>query len=431
MVNYRNIIPFARSRYNGSNGNGRGRAGTIAPERPRETATYAPPAEAQPDIRYTPHRAFGQRLIRALYSHPVLGGLALAGIAAAIAVPVYVHFNGGSKPPLREPIRQVEQIKPGQNPLTQNPLSQNPVVIPPPAVNNIIEPTLAPPPAAAGSSEHVGPIHVPQSVPTATPLPTPPPPIVLRTNPTYIFGSGIPPAYQQDLRNAVERVRNYSQQTLGVKTGDFTFFAFMDIGNHIDAYIEWHKGLSPKSRDNYLSRWTNVAPGHGGNQHLFVCTGCDPDTKIKSAFHEYFHVLQSELANVQENPRLGAAIVHPSQVSPHGPEWLHEGTAEYLALQVASDAKMSRFTWNMDNHLHRARTQTLPLNSMETRFGLDKAGDYSSGVAAAKLLAETSGTQSLMKFYERAGEGLSWKEAFEVTFGQSIDEFYAKFEATK
>ena len=299
----------------------------------------------------------------------------------------------------------------------------------------VIEQTPAPIPTAT-STPYPTPTstHEPTSTPLPTPTHTPTPASLVTTNavdPTYVFGPGVSPQLQETIQDDVERVRNYSSQTLGFDIGDFTIFAFMNTEHHIDEYIKWHEGLSPSDRDRYISRWSNIASGHGGYRHLFVCTGCDPDTKRKSTFHEYFHVLQSELANVQENPRLGAAIVHPSKVPPHGPEWLHEGTAEYLALEVASDARISRFANQLGYHSNRERGQTLLLSSMETRYGLDEAGDYSSGIIAAKLLAETSGISSLIKFYENVGKGLPWKEAFEATFGRSINAFYSEFKEYK
>ena len=224
----------------------------------------------------------------------------------------------------------------------------------------------------------------------------------------------------------MEIVLDYSSGTLGFHTRDFTVFAFEDAEEHIDAYIEWHEGLNAGHREAYIEIWGTGAPGHAGYQHLFVCTGCHPVSRAFHLYHEYFHVLQATLSKAFEQPSLGAATTHPSQVPAWGPMWLIEGSAQYLAMQLTPSEQLSRIL--PSGYLATAATEDATLNSTETAFGLDDAGGYHSGTAAAQLLADTSGLQSLIQFFEEVGGGTKWPDAFQAVFGGTVEEFYGEFE---
>ena len=242
----------------------------------------------------------------------------------------------------------------------------------------------------------------------------------------YVFGAGTSPEFRQQIRDAVETVVDYSSETLGFLTRDFTVFAFEDAEEYIDAYIEWHEGLNAGHRDSYIEKWGTGAPGHGGYQHLFVCTACHPVSRPFHLYHEYFHVLQATLSKAYEQPSLGATTTHPSQVPRWGPMWLIEGSAQYLAMQLTPSEQLSSIL--PPGYLAAAATEDVALSEMETAFGLDDAGGYHSGTAAAQLLADTSGLASLIRFFEEVGEGTKWPNAFQVVLGPSVEEFYTEFE---
>ena len=57
-----------------------------------------------------------------------------------------------------------------------------------------------------------------------------------------------------------------------------------------------------------------------------------------------------------------------------------------------------------------------PLGFMAVDFLVDNFGDLSA-------------LPALVSFYDEIGPGTTWQDAFWSTFGISIDEFYAEFEA--
>ena len=80
----------------------------------------------------------------------------------------------------------------------------------------------------------------------------------------------------------------------------------------------------------------------------------------------------------------------------------------------------------------QARETTAPLQSTETYNGL-KAADgvgYPLGFMATDFLVDNfGGLPALVSFYDAIGPGTTWQDAFWSTFGLSVDEFYAEFEA--
>ena len=120
--------------------------------------------------------------------------------------------------------------------------------------------------------------------------------------------------------------------------------------------------------------------------------------------HEYFHIMQFELAGPARH---------------RTPGWLTEGTATWLGqgllgrLPTVSDAQF----W------------TTELN-LATRFRPSDPA-HALGVAALTILIERSGTDSVIDFWRnlapRKGVARSWQTAFRETFGLSSQEFYELF----
>ena len=120
--------------------------------------------------------------------------------------------------------------------------------------------------------------------------------------------------------------------------------------------------------------------------------------------HEYFHIMQFELAGPARH---------------RTPGWLTEGTATWLGqgllgrLPTVSDAQF----W------------TTELN-LATRFRPSDPA-HALGVAALTILIERSGTETVIDFWRnlapRKGVARSWQTAFRETFGLSSQEFYELF----
>ena len=70
----------------------------------------------------------------------------------------------------------------------------------------------------------------------------------------------------------------------------------------------------------------------------------------------------------------------------------------------------------------------VPLRDLETSFPNDTSPYNVSWLAVDRVLAP--GSQAPLRGYcERVGNGMAWRTAFAQAFGESIDSFYARFEA--
>lgn len=131
--------------------------------------------------------------------------------------------------------------------------------------------------------------------------------------------------------------------------------------------------------------------------------------------HEYYHLVQMSLS--REN--FG-----------HAPLWLREGSAEYTAFRMLDRIGKYKYSNARTRKLGPAITafkngSTLRvLEGMNGRF-LDT---YTLGFFAVEMLAAKSGEASTTKFWTRLGTNGSWQQAFQQTFGLSVDAFYAQFD---
>lgn len=129
------------------------------------------------------------------------------------------------------------------------------------------------------------------------------------------------------------------------------------------------------------------------------------------------------------------------EVDKTGPAWLQEGSAEYAAVRTHThegvlEQRDSSFAEAKAQRRTQARETAAPLQSLETYAGMFAVGgdiSYPLGFMATDFLVENFGDfpalPALVSFYEAIGPDTTWQDAFQNTFGLSIDEFYAEFEA--
>lgn len=156
--------------------------------------------------------------------------------------------------------------------------------------------------------------------------------------------------------------------------------------------------------------------------------------------HKLFHLLQMQLARVEESVYDRMAVV---------PIWLTEGAAGYYGLQYASSLGEATFEGSSLGEANFEEAirwigdgveDPSALRSLETRQGI---GVYSGSedvvFAAIDFLISNFGELAIVEFHENlspVGElrivplsGLDGREVFEETFGMSLEDFYGEFEA--
>ncbi|MXW24716.1 MAG: hypothetical protein F4Z77_00200 [Dehalococcoidia bacterium] len=122
------------------------------------------------------------------------------------------------------------------------------------------------------------------------------------------------------------------------------------------------------------------------------------------AAHEYFHVVQSELAGG----------------GPKGPHWLVEGSATYAEEAYDGDLEFRRaIAPAAASHIASIR---------ETESADWVRLNYHLGFLAVDWLVGHAGERSLLQYYRFLPDHDRWEAAFEAAFGLTIDEFYERFE---
>ncbi len=123
--------------------------------------------------------------------------------------------------------------------------------------------------------------------------------------------------------------------------------------------------------------------------------------------HEYFHVLQNDLAG-----------------APYwGPYWLSEGSADYAqhvyAIETGFPNRHPEFA------VEQVTRTPVELHDLDRRHLFLP---YALEFLAAEWLANHAGEEALVEFYRLGPSYNRWEDAFEVAFGIDIDDFYGEFE---
>ncbi len=137
----------------------------------------------------------------------------------------------------------------------------------------------------------------------------------------------------------------------------------------------------------------------------------DFGARVKVAAHEYYHVLQHEL---------GCYDV---------PQWLFEGSAEYMAFRVMTDAgflePQAATVASIQRVLAVFGSPPALINDTSRRSaGLDQYAYW--GLAVDQLLL-VPGIGALRNFCADVGAGTGWEQAFLTAFGRTPSQFVASF----
>ena len=134
--------------------------------------------------------------------------------------------------------------------------------------------------------------------------------------------------------------------------------------------------------------------------------------------HEWYHVVQFSLLCDR-----GSCFRFDEVV----PEWLLEGSAEYMAARASDDLRFGSYSVDRRFEILAASRIFAPLRSLRT-IRHPSAATYGLAFAAAELLAKRSGDDAITKFFDEAGRTSDIEGAFEEAFGMSIERFYKAFE---
>ncbi|MEA2528174.1 MAG: hypothetical protein QOF73_5401 [Thermomicrobiales bacterium] len=143
-----------------------------------------------------------------------------------------------------------------------------------------------------------------------------------------------------------------------------------------------------------------------------------PFDRVHVVVHEYMHVVQQELAGERGN----------------APLWIDEGVAEYVGYQAVIEAGLVSAA---DVEAYNAANVVFgpdlpPLSEVERPWDYQSqpSNIYGLSYLAVKQLVGDRPT-SIRRYYERLGDGASWRSAFRSAFRINPSDFYEAFEAAR
>ena len=243
--------------------------------------------------------------------------------------------------------------------------------------------------------------------------------------PRLVFPGGASQELQNRVREDLEAVLSFYRDQYGIQTEpDFTIYVPTDADALVQAYrddgedVDDVRAASIRARLNAGRAW--------GGREIVISQGAWPEDLSTDEIpwvryvltHEYFHVMQRQLADGSANA------------------WLIEGTASWVDdKHKVLDGKQ---TWSdlRANRSSRIANDTPTLRSTEAANG---GWHYTLGWLATDQLIADGGPDSLVEFWRQLApteigphrrwkSTPDWRTAFQSVFGQPVSEFYAVFD---
>ena len=155
--------------------------------------------------------------------------------------------------------------------------------------------------------------------------------------------------------------------------------------------------------------------------------------------HEYFHVLQGQLASGFENLQ-GGEIAYYGDGAATGPRWLTEGLASFADYEYTPSRPgfrgflNDRYSPYEDISDYQREWGEISLEEVTVEVNYRHLGCsfgsqyvYAMGFAASVYLLEQAEKDSYVNYWRLLGEQPTWQQAFEEAFGIGVDDFYKGF----
>ena len=261
--------------------------------------------------------------------------------------------------------------------------------------------------------------------------------------PTWVFAGDVPDADRAALREEMEAVRSWSADQYGVAATGFTVL----VGADSEALAPVFQDVVFPGPVPYSPIGIQVLPADNGSAVLLInlevegLTGREAFSQAKSSIlHEYFHVLQGQLASGFAQ-LLDGKIAYKANM---GPFWLVEGLAQYADYaysQLRLDRRpfldrktpyedIASFLLRQDESLNPG-DELMKLEDMGTFQDFGSGGlyyNYGMAFAASYLLVEQAEQDSYVQYWKLLHDRPTWQQAFEESFGIGIEDFYEVFE---
>jgi hypothetical protein len=254
---------------------------------------------------------------------------------------------------------------------------------------------------------------------------------------TFAYGSDVGDKVRKQVEASMKEARAYFLKKLGVTvTIPVAVYVSADAAWMTDSYLK-QVGLGETFRQGKQSNFAGCHGGEAAYGAIFMCSKSDVFSKdwygsglgaqrTYALAHEYFHNLQFQLDGERARH---CCTDNDNPLLLLGPQWLVEGSAEYMAFNILGDSKRMNFKKQLAWQLKNAATIKGPLSGLETRAGYyGEPGASWAGLSAVHKLVGKAGFDSLPAFWSAMSTGVTWQEAFLATFGETPEAFYATYE---
>ncbi len=230
---------------------------------------------------------------------------------------------------------------------------------------------------------------------------------------TVVTAPGVAASDVAIVRAALATVPAYYER-LGVPAFGTTVYVY---GSRAAAEHGYRASVGVSKHD--ATHLWSTATAAGSLDGVFVNAGSDgwkersPAQRERVVAHELFHAAQNALA--------GAGWEIASDVP-----WLTEGSAEYFSTAAMVDAGLMTFASHDAEVAFTAVDAPLP--AYQSWNAYSRPGLYAIGYLAVERLARQHGASSVIAFYRDLASGVvSWRDAFSMAFGETVEAFYAEF----
>lgn len=241
------------------------------------------------------------------------------------------------------------------------------------------------------------------------------------------IGARVPLQYQSDLRRGIQLMHEYAiQHGLPMLRHNVTFYLFYDRDLLVAALVR-AGGASAAAAEKKL----DTIFAEAAYDFIFFNT-----QRIREGSYSVSPVLLSwvaahELAHIHQYGPGGFGKnfdTDHAKVRVHGPVWMQEGAAEFLALRVLSGDSIISYDQGRADFVRRVSSIDADLSELETYVQLKSIpGAYTYGALAVELLIHLRSIQAYYEYWALLGPHTTWERCFEQAFGMRIDTFYAQF----
>lgn len=260
--------------------------------------------------------------------------------------------------------------------------------------------------------------------------------------PDWIFAGDIPVEDQAVLREEMEYSRAYFSDRFGVEATDFTVL----VGSGYEALSPVYHDLVGRDLSASYPRfgitpyaWV-TASGTGGAVATLIYGRTRESLQLLEHYivHEYFHVLQGQLASGFTTLQDGGVAYFGGAST--GPRWLMEGLASYADYEYTPSRPGrrpfldDRYYPYVDIANYQREWGEISLEEMTAEANYRELGCsfgefyvYAMGFAASVYLLERAEEDSYVNYWTLLGTRPTWQHAFEEAFGIGVDESYRAF----